>query len=373
MKKLIFLALSCILLTSCTSTSLISTQELASTASSTITPTIAFTTTLAAPTKTLAPTFFPTLTPAPTLTPTPKSESWHLSNFLVTFNDMAVVSETEIWVIGQNGIIIHSKPKIAHLDRSYDYPGEYNFDGGGYLSAIDFISNNDGWMTAHGGQIFHWNGKTWTTSMPFSFDYVWSDIGFANHNIGWVIGCDRAGEKDVPLIQEWNGNSWQNIPLSDDIENDYCLTNMDIVSENDVWVIGNNYIHCILLHWNGLQWQEFQTPAFRNGTAVGAVSTGQVWVLAGDRIYYWNGSKWTDTELPVDFYYSESDAQPAVLALSQNNVWVGGRALYHWDGIMWKNADYDEKYGYIVAIKDDPDGEIWALTISGAVLRLTDQ
>jgi hypothetical protein len=319
------------------------------------------------------PTATQTATPPPTATPT--SISWQWSNALVTFNDMAVLSGSEIWAIGQNGTIIHDRPQIMHLTAPYEYPGEYNFASGGYLGAIDFISENDGWLTASGGQIFHWDGQKWNTIIPFGFENPrWSDIDFAKSSIGWAAGC-QSSNSDVPVLRRWNHNSWENITLSGAINDGYCLNDIDVVSETDVWIVGEKYQSGKLLHWDGLEWQEFPTPPeMGSGTAVSALDTGQVWVLGGNVIYYWDGSDWTYTEMPVGFWYSENTlAHATVLALSQSNVWVGGRTLFHWDGSEWKDTSYNSKFGYIVDIEVDPDGNIWALTLLGTTLLLLEE
>jgi hypothetical protein len=91
-------------------------------------------------TETPVPTVTQTATPLPTITATPTFMSWQWSNALVTFNDMAVLSGSEVWAIGQNGTIIHDRPQIMHLTAPYEYPGEYNFASGGYLSATECVN-----------------------------------------------------------------------------------------------------------------------------------------------------------------------------------------------------------------------------------------
>jgi hypothetical protein len=324
-------------------------------------------------TEMLVPTVAQTNTPLPTVTATPPLLSWQWSNALVTFNDMTVLSESEVWAVGQHGTIVHARPHRIYSTDPYEYPGEFSFAGGGYLGAIDFISENDGWLTAWGGQIFHWDGQNWTESIPLNWEPTWFDIEFAKSDLGWVVGCYQNGGDNGAVIWQWNGSSWENISLPSEINHNYCFTDINVVSENDVWVVGNRYEDSILLHWDGLNWQESSTQPSRRGFAVGAVSTGEVWVLGFDGIDYWNGSEWTFTEMKVYFQYGEGAADPAILAISQNNVWVGGSALFHWNGSEWKNTAYDVNYGYIVDIETDANGKVWALTLSGTILQLFDR
>jgi hypothetical protein len=316
------------------------------------------------------PTKTPTPTPTVTIMPTPKS--WHWSNSLVTFNNMAVLPNKEVWAIGQHGTIIHDRLGVYHLENPFDYSGEYNFAGHGYLSGVSFISPSDGWLTAFGGQIFHWDGQEWTNVMPFGFENpVLLDIKFANENNGWVTGCNH-DNNDAPVLMQWKDNSWKNISLSGEITNGYCLEDIDIVSETNVWIVGDKFQKGAIIHWDGTQWQNIDVPSeMKGGEAISVTSSSDVWVWDGEKIFYWNGSTWEYMELPVSFWYSENDsASPDVLALSQDNVWVGGRTLFHWNGHEWNNADYDTDFGYIVDIEVDSDGDIWALTLTGIILQL---
>jgi hypothetical protein len=285
---------------------------------------------------------------------------------------MAVLPNKEVWAIGQHGTIIHDRLGVYHLTNPFDYAGEYNFAGGGYLSGVSFISPSDGWLTAFGGQIFHWDGQEWSNIVPFGFENpVLLDIEFANGNNGWAAGCYRDSD-DIPVLIQWNGISWENIALSGEITNGYCLEDIDVVSETNVWIVGDKYQKGIVIHWDGTQWQNIiSPPEMKSGESISATSSSNVWVRDGEKLFYWNGSVWEYIELPISFWYSENDrASPDILALSQDDVWVGGRALFHWDGQQWNNADYDTDFGYIVDIEVDSDGNVWALTLTGTILQL---
>lgn len=323
-------------------------------------------------TATSTPVVTPTITPTPTATIMPAPKSWRWSNSLVTFNDMAVLPNKEVWAIGQRGTIIHDRLGVYHLENPFDYSREFMFPGHGYLSGVSFISPNDGWLTAFGGQIFHWDGQEWSNVVPFGFDNpVLLDIKFANENNGWAVGCYRDSD-DIPVLMQWNGISWENIILSGEITNGYCLEDIEVVSNTNVWIVGDKYQKGTVIHWDGIQWQNIiSPPEMKSGESISATSSSDVWVLDGEKIFHWDGSVWEYTEIPVSFWYSENDsASPDILALSQDNVWVGGRTLFHWNGHEWNNADYDTDFGYIVDIEVDSDGNVWALTLTGIILQL---
>lgn len=309
-----------------------------------------------------------------TITATPTLKYWRWSNALVTFNDMEVLSDSEVWVVGQ-GVIVHDRPKVMHLTGSYEFSREFDF-GSQLLSAIDFITPNDGWLIVWGGgQISHWNGKEWTDIVPFDFkNPILLDIKFANKNMGWAVGCYHE-ESEIAVIMQWNGKSWENQPLSGEINDGYCLTGIDVVSETNAWAIGAKYEKGVLLHWNGSTWQEISLPLEFKSTiynnSISATGASDVWVSGFDTISHWNGSIWHTTTLPFFSWYSENTSvSPGILALSDNDVWVGGRSLFHWNGNTWDNANYDTNNDYIVDIEADSDGNIWALTMLGRILQL---
>lgn len=62
----------------------------------------------------------------------------------------------------------------------------------------------------------------------------------------------------------------------------------------------------------------------------------------------------------------------AVLASSEDNVWIGGDELFHWNGQGWEKA-VKPTSDRVMDIKSSPNGEIWALTQHGAFLHLVAQ
>lgn len=344
-------------------------------------------------TTTPTPTIVATKTPRPTPTPYPTKRNWRWSNDLLALNRMVVLSKTEMWAIGQKGTIIHDYPRSFWDAKPYDYPGEFNISVG-ELSAIDFISPNDGWLISFWGEIFHWDGQKWTTVVSYNIQtirYLY-DIKFASSNLGWMIGCDIKGDSYSPMIRQWNGILWEDISFSEKDYYGYCLSAIDVVSASDAWIIGEDrgdYLGTgglkggpiVLLHWDGTEWEKISTPDSMQGAVstrwgdISATGSSDVWIINNDEgiIAHWNGSTWEFTKLSFGFYESLSGAYPSILALSSDDVWVGGRALYHWDGNEWTDCHYDTNDNFIVDIKSDPEGNVFALTLRGKILRLSSQ
>lgn len=338
---------------------------------------------------TVNPTFMvePTGTarPIPTETvqlilPTPPTPNvFYGANFLVKFYDMAILPNYEIWAVGDRGIIVHDYVQSYNLMAGFDYIGDYGFGGDGFLNSIDFVSPDDGWLTGWGGQVFHWDGKEWTAIIPYERDFItsWTDIKFASTNDGWVIGCNY--QEYSGLIMHWNGNKWTEVPLINEIgRNDFCLYSLDVVSNEDVWAVGNDFERGAILNWDGKKWTELPSSEnMRYVVDVSALSNSDVWVAQvgslDSTVFHWDGSTWDGTYLPISFSLDNIAKGVSILAVSPNDVWAGGSGLFHWDGKEWRDSQYDAKYGFIIDIEKLPDGTVWAITHTGVILRLSNE
>jgi hypothetical protein len=210
----------------------------------------------------------------------------------------------------------------------------------------------------------------------------------ASSNLGWMIGCDIKGDSYSPTVMQWNGVSWENISISRLVNDGYCLTAIDVVSDADAWVLGGDWSSylkpdteggpIVLLHWNGVEWRVFPTPTSMKGwghkgwQSISATSPTDVWLVNADgtTIAHWNGSTWEFTTLPDFISFRRATPPPAILAISKDNVWVSTGALYHWDGNKWIDSHYETDDNFIVDIESDPQSNVYALTLRGEILRL---
>jgi hypothetical protein len=294
-----------------------------------------------------------TLTSTPAPSPTPL---WYWANSLVYFTDMSILPNNEAWIASSHGLVMqkclvddcHSLSPYSTHTLDY-YCG----------TAIDFLSANDGWLIGCPIGIYHWDGTKWEIQRPNDKKRALLDIGFATPNNGWAVGYIHEFHLEA-VILHWDGTEWQETPLLDDIgRNDFSLNTIDVVSENNVWVAGGT-----VLHWNGTKWQEILLPKYMQELEnIDAINETDVWVAGRGFVIHWDGHNWTATRF--DSYIDN------VLAVSPDNVWAAGAALYHWDGKQWSNAHYDEGRGNsIEKMTLTPDGSVWALTNSGNIYLL---
>jgi len=287
---------------------------------------------------------------------------------------MAFVSDTEAWAVGANGYIArwdgYTWTRVAS-------PTDKN------LNDVFFLSPDNGWAVGGGGVILHWDGSVWSVvrepqpDPPAGGYYlIWNGVAFSEPDDGWVVGCmDSEGGATLQAMH-WDGTEWQDslLPIA---WTSYRLEAITVLSPQDIWAVGGGF-RGITLHWDGSRWQEISNP-FSSQTSppawfysISAHSPDNVWIAglrAADRggtegtALRWNGKEWLDGYLPPTEWVL------AILIISENDGWVGGNELFHWNGQGWERAANPAE-DRIVDIESSPNGGVWALTQYGAFLRL---
>ena len=122
----------------------------------------------------------------------------------------------------------------------------------------------------------------------------------------WAIGYTGTQEKPSPLIEHWDGSSWQPTALPAGLGHAY-LSGIAATSARDAWAVGDisgTAPSVLMLRWNGRSWHRVALPWNpRHGalTAVAAMSAGNVWafglaetksIAESSQGLHWNGSRW---------------------------------------------------------------------------------
>jgi hypothetical protein len=244
-------------------------------------------------------------------------------------SSVSAVSADDVWAVGSGptGIVEHWDGASWRLVAGAKPPG-----GGGWdLWDVDARSASDVWavgenFTSKGtiGFIEHWDGSTWKqvpSAVPpgkprvFSFsgvsavsaDDVWA-VGFSSQDFG---GDQR------PLIEHWDGTSWQLVEGAGDLAAAITggLVDVTAVGADDVWAVGHSkktgsYIRTLIEHWDGTAWSRVHSPNVRaRGNnfldGVAATSAGDAWSVGGHTdlqrksiIEHWDGTSWDRVHAP---------------------------------------------------------------------------
>lgn len=222
--------------------------------------------------------------------------------------------------------------------------------GGVYSAAPD-----DTWACGQYGEIFHWNGAAWSqynvsavqnmtaladvdgelwaagpTSVARQNGGAWQvmtpalaiddsivDIWGSDSNNVWVVGADNA---DNAMVWWWNGNQWFDVPAPGGWV--YSVSGDD---QGSVWIANTLDV----FRWNGLAMEAQPIPddGFRD---VFALAPDDVWAVAGDRSWHFDGNTWS--EVPVPNGYSILH----IHGLASDDLWAAGTDALHWDGVSWQ-------------------------------------
>jgi len=220
-------------------------------------------------------------------------------------------------------------------------------------------SANDVWAVGiggTGGQIGHWNGRSWT-------DYLFSE-GFQGVSArfptdAWAVGGTGWFYPVQTLADHWNGKSWSQVPTPTPGGSAW-LNAVAATWPTNAWAVGcicggpgalGNPVP-LIEHWTGRKWtvQRFQEPGDGGEfLAVSATSARNAWAVgfsgggatAQTLIEHWNGRRWY--RLTSYAPYGEGVLQ-GVAAVGPDNVWTVGYSqltgvyqslILHWNGRRW--------------------------------------
>jgi hypothetical protein len=226
------------------------------------------------------------------------------------------------------------------------------------LRGVDFASPNAVWAVGSSSDatrddetlVMKWNGLNWkTVSSPNGtsqeVNYLY-DVSVISPTDIWAVGYYWNGfvgtGRYQTLTLHWDGNVWSNI-VSPNVGFDYnYLYDVTAVSANDVWAVGE-YINSqgatenLVLHWTGSsnRWSVVYAPGLGRLLDVDHSTANDVWAT-GSYVLRNTGSGW-------DFHtHSKGErmvSSGAVEAIAPNDVWVLDFAAHHWNGSTW--TDYE--------------------------------
>jgi hypothetical protein len=234
------------------------------------------------------------------------------------------------------------------------------------LHDVDILSRNDAWTV---GVRFHpdgspttltehWDGTRWSLipspnpKRTSALNLLNAVSGVASDDV-WAVGIGVTKIFiDKPLIEHWDGTSWNVVPGPNLSGGLHAVT---AISTDEAWAGGTflprkDHPRALLLHWNGTRWSRVSAPVAGVETVLGMSATGTDDVWAVGRldaepgffrpfVKHWDGSAWSNVPVPqlgVDGGYLRS-----VTAIAADDAWAvgtrGARAVaLHWDGSAWR-------------------------------------
>lgn len=306
----------------------------------------------------------------------------------VDLNDLAVLSDSNIWVVGRIAVTesaqstdpdfpglvsqTSSEPLIEHWDghtwqivasptgtSSGGIP-----DGTNQLTSISAISANDIW--AMGTQMIEIPVQATPPGPGVITGPVQTTPGSGSPGV-FLTSMGEAG----PLVEHWDGTSWteKQLPKSMQQQN---LSSGDVqaLTANDVWSFEEI--------WNPVDFGPITATIGKQVIVSGTPVTGSAWATItngttgsftlappsiSSQILHWDGQNWNKMQLPPD--PSKSLSLNGMTVIADNDIWAFGSELvnasgtpvakpttipsepgqyksraviYHWDGSAWNQV-----------------------------------
>lgn len=267
-----------------------------------------------------------------------------------TLNDISVISESDIWAVGE----IHTPDtdkfdslghwippfNAAHWDGQEwkmvrtEAPG-YGF--GTNFSVYTFEPNN---IWIGGGIPQRWDGNSWTfygssSGYPggFRINKIW---GTSSSNL-YFVG-------DEGNIFHYNGSTWQKLSNGTNIDL------YDVWGSPDgelIWACGysSNYSESILLQYNGSDFRTVWQGNFQQGitdstyegllSSLWVVDSDSLIVIGGDGIFYQDIQ---GNAPPLKSNINLNAFPNSVRGSAPNNIFIVGfdGSVWHYNGSTWK-------------------------------------
>ncbi len=179
------------------------------------------------------------------------------------------------------------------------------------------------------------------------------DVDVLSANDIWAVGNFGIFSSPEPQVQHWDGVSWRVVPLPSGFAGD--LLGVAAVAANDVWFVGGaaSTGETFIFHWDGTSISQVTSPnpgSYNRLYDVVALAANDVWAVgeyasggvSKTLIEHWDGTKWSVVSSPTS--RNEYTQLLGVAAVAPNDIWAVGEAgsntyTLHWNGTAWTLVD----------------------------------
>ena len=286
--------------------------------------------------------------------------------------DVAVVSPTDIWAVGDVYLGAAYVSLQMHFDGKYwqRSPDQFPFVT---LTSISMVSANDGWACGTTGDLkpalLHYSGGHWhdaTASLdtrPFKIPQAsLSEVHMASATTGWALG-QAIGVNQPSVVFQYRkvGSAYKWEPIES--FGDTTLTGMSVVSSHEIWLVGytgqatwKTLIVRItatdtagpsgitIYHWDTHSWDVGDGTL----TGVSMLSSTDGWASGGDTygagiLFHWDGKQWSPKRFVPDGQETGTIAQ--IVMTGANTGWA--YAAYGQENYLYSTT-HDQWFGYQV-------------------------
>lgn len=267
-------------------------------------------------------------------------------------NDVFFVDTSNGWIVGREGIILHSK------NAGYSWHN-HSIETDDWFYGVYFPNIDNGWIVGDNGLILYTSdaGTTWAIQESGT-SYWLKDVFFLDDSIGWAVGGSNTFE-GIILRTENGGKNWSII--SEGLSG--VFLGVHFINNHEGWVVGgvslfDNFDDEVIWHTTdgGGSWEEQVSPTtgplikvfFLDADAGWAVGFNEVVIRTGN-----GGTNWTPVNVkegPITANLQFTD----IAIPDRNNIWVIDlENIYHsidgglsWD-VEWSWSQTINPFSYL--------------------------
>jgi hypothetical protein len=266
-------------------------------------------------------------------------------------------------------------------------------------------SGSDVFLVGWGGNIYRYNGSTWSCVHGYNESLNYWDVWGASSSSLSFVGRGRPASSDDGLITYFNGSSWSDSYMG----NNSDLRGIHGFGASDMWAAGYTGPSNEIFNWNGSSWnsvtafganswiydihglsssdlwcpyggssiRRFDIAGGGTWTSTnwGSGSCYSAWVFSSTQIFAcgssgyiktFDGTTWTTETSPT------SRSLRKIWGLAANDVYAVGadQTVVHYNGTNWTTVYGDVgNWGYLYGVWGANSSDIWAVGENGLHLH----
>ena len=208
---------------------------------------------------------------------------------VVGIQDVAVISASNVWVVGTHLVGSSAQSLVLHWDgTAWSVVTTPTLPSRNGLNRLAVLSTSDIWAVGNIGTtsplFLHWDGTVWAQfSNPPSIPGVLNSVSALSANDIWAVGY-RTDGSGLTLTIHFDGTSWSVVDTAQ-ATNAHRLFEVQAISANDVWALTDTIANTNrFLHWDGTNWgfvnDAATLPSVSNNIeAFDAVTASDIWAV----------------------------------------------------------------------------------------------
>jgi photosystem II stability/assembly factor-like uncharacterized protein len=243
--------------------------------------------------------------------------------------DCAVTGTTDVWAVGNNGIVLHSVNSGANW-TPLDVPGVTGV--GDYFNAVSFNQQGQGWAVSQYGAIVSLSSAGTVKQTSPTNRVAFDGVAAVSYNHAWIVGGDG-----TILVTADGGTTWtqQTTPAGT-----APLSGVAFADPTHGWAVGSNGTILATVD-GGTTWTPQTSPdtgTANNVDRVACADTQHAWAADVDG----NIFATTDGGATWKFQFRNNGGLLGLTCLDTKHVWasgVGGSIAATMDGVTWTSQD----------------------------------